>query len=414
MRKIVIFIISLLLMMSAFETVQGQIPDEVLKSYKTYNKALKQNDYEAANKAAYQAWKTSERLLGDNKTTGDLALNFAILYPKFVTNKEHKIRSKAYLRSIELGRYHGKSSADVTLERHLEYLIYMSKSSVVKANRFTKLSETMSFSEMETALDVLKRRGSWYEAVMEGIRTTHFKNRKDFTSAIISGNKGFNLFEKLVAEEETEQKYQLIFDLGYSYFKLGKNIEAALILQRNFHQVEDKSIPKKISRMSERYWKLSWVEIYKSGEIDNAKSKGLCACIEPIVSLSTPEPILRIPPIMPVKAERSGEAIIIFDLKSDGSTTNIRLAAYTEKHFGQTAIKAAEKFIYTPLVDSHDVSKRQNLPVYMRFTLKNGNDDVIVGKPLKTIIPVDEYQSKLNESADIIIFGHRIKRRVEF
>ena len=411
MKKLIILLLAFCALLFAGNITYAQIPDEVLKPYRKYNNAIKIKDYEQANKAAYTAWKTAEKVLGQHKTTGDLALNYAILAPRVVTRKEHDLRDRAYLRSIELGQYHQGDVSEIILDRHLERLIYFNNTSIIKGKNFSRANKYISFTEMEAALDQYLHRGTWYEAVMEAIRTSQLKTKKEYQVAIESGQKSLSIFDSLDAKNDSLQKYQLILDLGKSYYQSSLHLEAGLVLQRNFHKIKNEPIPDKYIRQSERAWKLSWLEIYKSGELENAYNKGLCKCIGLEGATGRPEPILRIPPIMPAKSRRSGEAIVVFDVKQDGSTENIRIASYSEKIFGDAASKAAGKFIYTPNLANIDHKKRTNIPARFIFTLRGDQGKILPAKPLKTDIPVTVNRDMISEERTLITTGSRIRVR---
>ena len=112
---------------------------------------------------------------------------------------------------------------------------------------------------------------------------------------------------------------------------------------------------------------------------------------------------------MPPTAERSGEAIILFDVRKDGSIENIRIASYTEKKFGDVAMKAGKKFIYTPAMENADHRKRLNLPARFTFKLKNEKNEIIPAKRLKTIVPITLNQDMIDEDSTIKTTGSRIR-----
>lgn len=76
----------------------AKAPPEVLKPYKVYVAALENGDKKTALKNIRKAWNEAEALLGDSKTTADLAHNYADL--QSYENSEEAIRG--YSRAIEL------------------------------------------------------------------------------------------------------------------------------------------------------------------------------------------------------------------------------------------------------------------------------------------------------------------------
>jgi len=77
----------------------AKTPPEVMKSYRAYDAAMKQNDFKSAIRHAKKAWQYAEDLMGEHALTGDLAYNYGYV-EKNQGNKEKSI--KALERSIEL------------------------------------------------------------------------------------------------------------------------------------------------------------------------------------------------------------------------------------------------------------------------------------------------------------------------
>jgi len=96
----------------------AQTPPEVLKPYKAYRAALQAEDLQTASKQAYLAWQAAEKLLGDTKTTGDLAQNYADTTKKLPGPKgtSKQIR-QAYRRAIVLAKFHDDNSGEIYLQR---------------------------------------------------------------------------------------------------------------------------------------------------------------------------------------------------------------------------------------------------------------------------------------------------------
>jgi len=85
----------------------AKTPKEVIEPYKAYRAALAEKDNKRAVDNAYQAWQKAEELMGDTKTTGDLASNFADLEPWRLGDKSATREViKAYRRSIDLSKFH--------------------------------------------------------------------------------------------------------------------------------------------------------------------------------------------------------------------------------------------------------------------------------------------------------------------
>ena len=123
MKKLVI---STIVALTLSGIAHAKTPPEVLKPYKEYRAALKSGDKDKAFKSAKKAWETAEEMLGDHKTTGDLASNFAVTTPKNTLNysiKDYRSRMKAHERAIELTKfYDDEDVGDMTLELSLIHI----------------------------------------------------------------------------------------------------------------------------------------------------------------------------------------------------------------------------------------------------------------------------------------------------
>jgi len=253
MYKLILSIFILISSLCTTPLALAQIPDHVLKPYKTYKTALEAGDQKKAGRAAFSAWKRAEKTMGDSKTTGDLALNYAVLNPKIMRFGAFKTRSKAYLRAIELGGLHRDDTANIILDRYLDYLSYLTKTQVIRTQPNQSISPLIvkHLPMMESALDKLARRGSIQEIIMETTRTAYLKSERQYKKAILSGTRALNLIDTLPERHERIPYARLRWDMGQSYYKLNRYLEAGLILQDNFQNKSSADKPSAIDLKSE-------------------------------------------------------------------------------------------------------------------------------------------------------------------
>ena len=110
------------LFFGAIGTANAELPTSVTAAYQTYESALNARDFEAAQEAAFTAWQNAEAELGDAKTTGDLARNFADI--SVYNDARFSKTRKAYKRSIELAdRYPSDRALNVKLNRTVSFSI---------------------------------------------------------------------------------------------------------------------------------------------------------------------------------------------------------------------------------------------------------------------------------------------------
>ncbi len=71
-----------------------------------------------------------------------------------------------------------------------------------------------------------------------------------------------------------------------------------------------------------------------------------------------PQPLVRIPPIMPPRAERSGHCKVRFDVSPEGQPFNVATTYCTQGLFERVSIKSVQKWKYNPkIVDGRSVSR---------------------------------------------------------
>lgn len=101
--------LSVVIAVGLASTASAKLPKDVLDAYRSYETALVAQDLEQAEQSALTAWKAAEESLGDTKTTGDLAQNYADIA---ASNKSNYVKIKrAYERSIKLASYYPENEA---------------------------------------------------------------------------------------------------------------------------------------------------------------------------------------------------------------------------------------------------------------------------------------------------------------
>ncbi len=70
------------------------------------------------------------------------------------------------------------------------------------------------------------------------------------------------------------------------------------------------------------------------------------------------QPLVRIPPIMPPRAEKSGHCKVRFDVSPEGAPFNVSATYCTQSLFSRATIKSVQKWKYNPkIVDGRSVSR---------------------------------------------------------
>lgn len=83
------------------------------------------------------------------------------------------------------------------------------------------------------------------------------------------------------------------------------------------------------------------------------------------------QPLVRIPPIMPPRAEKSGHCKVRFDVSPEGAPFNVVETYCTQSLFKRASIKSVQKWKYNPkIVDGRAVS-RTGVESTIRFKLSD-------------------------------------------
>jgi len=70
------------------------------------------------------------------------------------------------------------------------------------------------------------------------------------------------------------------------------------------------------------------------------------------------QPLVRIPPIMPPRAEKSGHCRVRFDVSPEGAPFNVTTTYCTQSLFSRATVKSVQKWKYNPkIVDGRAVSR---------------------------------------------------------
>lgn len=376
MKKL-FFSVGLALMIS--NSAYGKTPPEVLKPYKEYRAALKSGDNDLAYKKAKQAWELAEKILGDSKTTGDLAANFAAIHPsKNYSFKTYKERLKVHARSIKLAELHGEDAADMALVRHLKRIETSLTLAQIKRGKYIEGGKGLYFDDMEKALDKYGRRGSTYEGDMEVLRTRHYELRKNYKRALEATAKAEVLFKNRTDNLSTHYPILLKLYKGNSLRGNDNPIKAALEYQTVMQNLEG-AIPAEHPFVKNAFtqWMLTRSELEDAGRLEEAEQAGLCECWPYENYKNQALPLLRVPPRMPSNARRSGHVNVMFDVSDEGKPINIKVISSTEVLFEKPTLISVAKWRYQPAADAPEDQSRKDVANKITFRLTDPSGRLI-------------------------------------
>jgi len=115
---------------------------------------------------------------------------------------------------------------------------------------------------------------------------------------------------------------------------------------------------------------LSLYPDFKPPKIDRHKFKI-------VVSDRDAQPLVRIPPVMPKNAKKSGHCKVRFNVTSVGKPENIVAIFCTEKLFEMPSIKSVEQWKYRPkIVDGRQIA-RSGVESRVKFLIKDDNGNIV-------------------------------------
>ncbi|WP_017930106.1 energy transducer TonB [Robiginitomaculum antarcticum] len=89
------------------------------------------------------------------------------------------------------------------------------------------------------------------------------------------------------------------------------------------------------------------------------------------------QPLVRIPPSMPPRAEKSGHCRMRFDVSPQGSPYNVVATYCTQSLFERNSVKAVEKFKYNPKMQDGQAISRRGVETKITFQLADERGKII-------------------------------------
>lgn len=349
----------------------AQTPPEVLKSYRDYRTALEAKDLDAATSHALRAWETAETMLGDHKTTGDLAQNYADVAA--AADKKFSKVKDAYLRSIELAAVSGDDAAQLRLMRDVRYAEYSLLSKKERGLR-NHLKASAEFAENNGLAN-----STFSGEIYTMLASLYVSDRRhDMVEDYAS--KAITAFENADDGIVTYQPLMAQLYLGYSKEGNDDYLPAALAYQEVMENT-DGLLPERHPFVMKALgrWMNMRDRIYREGFMEQAEAEGLCKCWPYDQARNESiKPVKRVPPTMPSGAWQSGYSIVEFDLDDKGGVENPRLLeSWPEEIWDISSIRAVNKWKYTARTEDETDADRQNIVVTMRYRLADARGNLI-------------------------------------
>ena len=98
---------------------------------------------------------------------------------------------------------------------------------------------------------------------------------------------------------------------------------------------------------------------------------------QPILSDREPQPLVRIPPQMPPRADKSGHCVVRFDVSPEGQPFNVATTSCTQSMFERPTVRAVQRWRYNPKIQDGRAVGRTGLSTKVRFNLADERGQII-------------------------------------
>lgn len=355
--------------LSSGVTATAKTPPEVLKPYKAYRAALKAEQKEEAAKFAYEAWQTAEEFMGADKTTGDLAVNFAALAPKYMDDRVawEKVM-KAHKRGIDLSNLSGADAAEIEIDRRIKYLAW------VIPNVSTKISSARSkkydVDQLKAKVEEFGLKGTTFEAEAYALAAQRAMISKDWKDAVTQSTQAITCFDARTDNLFSLYEYAVPIYLARGYSEQDMLIDAALTYQELMDKLETSGGHKNvISSDAFGEWLRLRDEVAKLDTSD-PRTQQVTSYTVPTGREKELSPLLRKPPVFParfLRGSKSGFVRVKFNVDIEGHVVDPIITSSTNKGLHDATLEALEGWRYTPNLPE---ARSRDIETTIRFDLR--------------------------------------------
>ena len=89
------------------------------------------------------------------------------------------------------------------------------------------------------------------------------------------------------------------------------------------------------------------------------------------------QPLVRIPPIMPTRAEKSGHCLVRFDVSPEGAPFNVVTTFCTQSLFERATIKSVQKWKFNPKIQDGRAVSRSGVETKVTYRLADERGKII-------------------------------------
>lgn len=363
-------------------SVEAKTPKEVLEPYKAYRAALAANQNDDAAEFAYEAWQLAEDLMGESKTTGDLAANFAELNPRYLDEKASwKHVMKAHKRSIDLSNLYDDDPAGVEVDRRTKYLSWLISHIPKKAK--VGWERKYGAKKLNERIAELGMSGSTFDAESMAFNAQIAMLNQHWETTEVHSKEAMALFDARTDGVFSIYEYAVPIYLARAYAETDRDVDAALTYQAMIEKLEVAGgHDNKISGESYAEW-LRLRDKVISEKNPDPRAQQVIDFTVPAGRTEALLPLVRQPPKFPsgfLRGSQSGYVKLIIEVDKDGYVINPVIAASTKKSLHDPTLEALKGWRYTPNLPE---AERKGLEVKVGFDLRNRSGKLFPAGPEK-------------------------------
>ena len=336
------------------------------------------------SKEQWLAWRKAEQTLGDSEEAGRLAFEFGEGYHPW-SQIRASLAEDAFDRSIELARLSANPNY-TEMERRVAALAFeVNRPFTEYRNGRVRVKRVRGASDISPTYKRLKELGlekSELVGRLLAIKARAHCLRDEWDDCADQAQKAISVSEKVGADLGHKVLQEARFDLGRAYIERRQYAPAyqAFMEALDIAMAPNPQTDDAILRYGPAVSNALAAErnLKRDKKWDRAKAAGW----QPLDGSRFPTSgdvfaIVRVPPIMPPRAKRSGWVDLRYDVGRDGRPSNIRVVDSTESIFEKYAIEAVEQWFFA--TGGH-TETRKDVESVMNFRLSN-TSGVIIPSP---------------------------------